>query len=75
MSEQAENILKTVYLSFNKGEDFYKMKAPISSKIHSFNMAIKEIEGYITFVERNMLNIKIALTDEGLEYCMNNFDV
>ena len=50
------------------------MKAPLSSQIHDFNMAIKEIDKYIEFVERNMTTIKITLTDEGLEYCMNNFE-
>lgn len=74
MSNKAIEILKNVYLSYNQGEDYYKMKAPLSSQIHDFNMAIKEIDKYIEFVERNMTTIKITLTDEGLEYCMNNFE-
>lgn len=74
MSNKAIEILKNVYLSYIQGEDYYKMKAPLSSQIHDFNMAIKEIDKYIEFVERNMTTIKITLTDEGLEYCMNNFE-
>lgn len=74
MSTKAIEILKNVYLSYSQGEDYYKMKAPLSSQIHDFNMAIKEIDKYIEFVERSMTTIKITLTDEGLEYCMNNFE-
>lgn len=74
MNNKAIEILKNVYLSYSQGKDYYKMKAPLSSQIHDFNMAIKEIDKYIEFVERNMTTIKITLTDEGLEYCMNNFE-
>lgn len=74
MSEKAIEILKNVYLSYSKGEECFKMKAPVSSQIHDFNMAVKEIEKYIDFIERNIINIKIVLTDEGLEYCMDNFE-
>lgn len=75
MSNTATELLKKIYISYNMGEGCYKMKAPISAHIHDFNMTLKEIEKYITFVERNMLNIKITLTDEGLEYCMDNFEI
>lgn len=75
MNKKAEEILRNVYISYNNGEDFLKTKAPLSSQIHEFNMAIKEIEKYIYFIERNMINIKIALTEEGLEYCMENIQI
>lgn len=75
MNKTAKDILKNTYISYNSGEPFYKMKAPVSSKIHDFNMAVKEIEKYITFIERNMINVKIELTNEGLEYCMENIDI
>lgn len=75
MSKKAEEILRNVYISYNKGEKFLKMKAPLSSQIHEFNMAVKEIENYICFIERNMINIKIALTEDGLEYCIENIEI
>lgn len=74
MSNKATELLKNIYISYKKGEDYYKIKAPLSSQIHDFNMTLKEIESYITFAERNMISIKIALTDKGLEYCMENFE-
>lgn len=75
MSKKAEEILKNIYISYIKGEEFLKIKAPISSQIHEFNMAVKEIENYICFIERNMVNIKIALTEKGLEYCIENIEI
>lgn len=73
MNKKSKEILKNVYLSYNKGEEYFKMKTPVSSQIHNFNMAVKDLEGYITFVERNIVNIKIALTDKRLEYCIEKF--
>ena len=35
-------------------------------------MALKEIEKYIVFEERNMMKISMSLSDEGLEYCFEN---
>lgn len=67
MSDKAKEILNNVYEAFNKGED-YTIKTPSSSEIHSFNMAIKEIEDYIVFTERNMVKISITLSEKGLEY-------
>lgn len=67
MSDKAKEILNNVYEAFNKGED-YTIKTPSSSEIHSFNMAIKEIEDYIVFTERNMVKFSITLSEKGLEY-------
>lgn len=73
MSEKAIEILKSVYTSYAKGDEYLEMKSPVSSEIHDFNMAVKEISDYIEFIERNMLKIKISLSEKGLEYCMEYF--
>lgn len=72
MSEEAKELLLKIFNSYNSGEN-YNIKTPVSSKIHEFNMTIKEIESYIEFLDRNMMNISITLNDNGLEYCMENF--
>lgn len=73
MSEKALEILKKVYESYSNNSD-YTINTPPSAVIHSFNMAVKEIEEYIEFTRRDMIKIGMTLTDRGLEYCMENFD-
>jgi hypothetical protein len=73
MSINAEQILKNVYNSYSNGED-YTIDTPPSSKVHEFNMALNELKAYITFVRRDMLKVSMTLTEEGLEYCMENFE-
>ncbi len=72
MSERAEEILIRVFNCYNRGEK-YSIKTPSSSKIHEFNMAVKEIEQYIEFSERNMMKISMTLSEKGIEYCIENF--
>ncbi len=72
MSDRAAEILREIYTAYDKGEN-YTINTPPSSQIHSFNMALKELTPYISFIRRDMLKISITLTDEGLEYCMENF--
>lgn len=73
MSTDAEQILKNVYISYNSGED-YTINTPPSSSVHGFNMALKELTDYISFVRRDMLKVSMTLTEAGLEYCMENFE-
>lgn len=72
MSEKAKDILMNVYECYNNGED-YSVKTPVSSQIHSFNMVLNEIKNYIIFTERSMTKISMTLSDDGIEYCLNNF--
>lgn len=65
-------ILLNIYNSYNEGVS-YTIKTPSSSQIHNFNMAIKEIENYIEFIERGMIKISVTLSDKGVEYCLENF--
>lgn len=75
MNSKSIELLKEIYISYNKSENCYQIKTPPSSKIHEFNMALKEIKDYIEFKERSMMNIKIVLNEKGLEYCMEVFDI
>ena len=72
MGDMAKEILLNIYNCYNEGEN-YTIKTPPSSQIHNFNMAIKEIDSYIEFIERGMMKISMTLSDEGIEYCLENF--
>lgn len=73
MGSQAEEILNSVFNAYNNGTE-YTINTPPSGEIHSFNMALKEIEEYITFTRRDLLKISITLSDRGLEYFLENMD-
>lgn len=73
MSDKAREILLNVYKAYSEGGD-YTINTPVSSQIHAFNMAVKEIQEYVDFVRRDMVKVSMTLTDCGLEYCMENFE-
>lgn len=72
LSENANEILLNTYNCYNQGKN-YTVKTPPSNKIHEYNMALNEIKKYIVFVERSMIKISLTLSDEGIEYCLDNF--
>lgn len=73
MSENAREILLNIYRAYIAGDD-YTINTPPSSQIHTFNMALNEIREYIEFLRRDMVKVSIILTENGLEYCMDNFE-
>lgn len=73
MSEKAKELLKAVFKAYNDGVE-YCINTPLSNEIHTFNMAVKEIEEYIVFTRRDMLKVSMSLSDKGLEYVLENME-
>ena len=63
-----KEILALAYDALNRGE-LCRIKLPNAKEIHDFNMHIKELEnkGYISIQKRNMTEIVLELTEDGLE--------
>lgn len=72
MTEKANEIFKQVFTSYESNEDTLKLKFPESSKIHEFNMALKELveNELIIILNKNMTVAEIFITEKGLENAM-----
>lgn len=72
MTEKANEIFKQVFTSYESNEDTLKLKIPESSKIHEFNMALKELveNELIIILNKNMTVAEIFITEKGLENAM-----
>lgn len=74
MSEKAVEILNAVFDAYENNEESLKLKMPEGGKIHEFNMALKELtqKDYLVILKKNMTLTEVALTENGLEYLMEN---
>lgn len=74
MSEKAVEILNAVFDAYENNEESLKLKMPEGGKIHEFNMALKELtqKDYLVILKKNMTLAEVALTENGLEYLMEN---
>lgn len=72
MSEKAVEILNAVFQAYENNEESLKLKMPEGSKIHEFNMALKELteKGFLEIIKKNMTLAEVSLTENGLEFLM-----